>query len=119
MRASRRVFEVFRAHLARRGLLPKEGVIVDASFVEIPRQRNPRAENALVKEGKNPPEWSCGSRSNHTQSRHTPPLHFIHLRTAGGFWKRPLIGTHQLDMHLQGSFLIRRSLNWTIMGGPT
>jgi len=27
--------------------MPKEGVIVDASFVEVPRQRNTREENAL------------------------------------------------------------------------
>lgn len=58
------LFEVFRAHLARQGLLPKEGVIVDASFVEVPRQRNPRAENALLKEGKAPPDWSAKKRAH-------------------------------------------------------
>jgi IS5 family transposase len=55
---------VFRAHLARRGLLPKEGVIVDASFVEVPRQRNSRAENALLKEGQSPAEWSVKMRAH-------------------------------------------------------
>ena len=58
------LFEVFREHLARRGLLPKEGVIVDASFVEVPRQRNSRAENALLKAGQSPAEWSVKRRAH-------------------------------------------------------
>lgn len=53
------LFEVFREHLSRQGLLPKEGVIVDASFVEVPKQRNTRQENALIKEGKTPEDWSA------------------------------------------------------------
>ena len=52
------LFEVFNRHLAGQGLLPKEGVIVDATFVEAPRQRNTREENALIKEGKTPEGWS-------------------------------------------------------------
>jgi IS5 family transposase len=30
---------------------------VDASFVEVPRQRNTRAENAQIKEGRTPEDW--------------------------------------------------------------
>ena len=56
-RAFASLFEVFRAHLASQGLLPKEGVIVDASFVETPRQRNTRAENALIKSGQTPADF--------------------------------------------------------------
>lgn len=58
------LFEVFREHLSRQGLLPREGVIVDASFVEVPRQRNTRAENALIKEGKTPEDWSAKKRAH-------------------------------------------------------
>jgi hypothetical protein len=34
--------------------LAKEGVMIDASFAEVPKQRNSREDNALIKEGKVP-----------------------------------------------------------------
>ena len=40
------------------GLLASKGKIVDASFVEAPRQRNPREENAQIKKGKPPEDWN-------------------------------------------------------------
>lgn len=51
------LFGVFLHHLqTRHGLaLAKEGVMVDASFAEVPKQRNSRDENALIKEGIVPP----------------------------------------------------------------
>lgn len=52
------MFDEFHALLLRQGLLLKEGVMVDATFVEVPRQRNTRAENALIKEGQTPADWS-------------------------------------------------------------
>lgn len=58
------LFEVFSSYLASQGLLPKEGVIVDASFVEVPRQRNTRAENALIKAGQTPADWSAKKRAH-------------------------------------------------------
>ena len=50
------LFETFLAHLQKaHGLaLAKEGVMVDASFAEVPRQRNSREDNALIKEGEVP-----------------------------------------------------------------
>jgi IS5 family transposase len=58
------LFEVFSSYLAGQGLLPKEGVIVDASFVEVPRQRNTRAENALIRTGQIPAEWGPKKRAH-------------------------------------------------------
>ncbi len=58
------LFEVFSAHLASQGLLPKEGVIVDAIFDEVPRQRNTREENALIKVGQTPADWSLKKRAH-------------------------------------------------------
>lgn len=58
------LFEVFSSYLAGQGLLPKEGVIVDASFVEVPRQRNTREESALVKSGQTPADWSAKKRAH-------------------------------------------------------
>lgn len=57
------LFDAFVAHLAEKGLLPKNGCIVDASFVEVPRQRNTRAENAAIKEGKMPEGWEKDAKT--------------------------------------------------------
>jgi IS5 family transposase len=54
---ARELFEAFNRQLAERGLLVKEGVMVDATFVEVPKQRNSREDNAKVKKGETPPEW--------------------------------------------------------------
>ena len=58
------LFQAFRSHLAAQGPLPREGVIVDASFVEVPRQRNTRAENDLIKTGQIPKDWSPKKRAH-------------------------------------------------------
>ena len=49
-------FERFDKELRESGLLASKGKIVDASFVEVPRQRNRREENQRIKEGKVPEE---------------------------------------------------------------
>ena len=51
------LFAHFGAGLDAAGLLAHEGSIVDASFVEVPRQRNSREENAEIKSGKTPESW--------------------------------------------------------------
>ena len=38
---------------------PNAGSTIDASFVEVPRQRNTREENKQIKEGKTPAEWKA------------------------------------------------------------
>jgi IS5 family transposase len=58
------LFEVFKEHLSGQGLLPKNGVIVDATFVEVPKQRNSREENKGIKEGKVPEDWSSKKLSH-------------------------------------------------------
>lgn len=56
------LFDIFSSFLASQGLLPKEGVIVDASFVEVHRQRNTREEITLIKRDQTPAEWSAKKR---------------------------------------------------------
>jgi IS5 family transposase len=51
------LFALFNEALRSRGLLPKGGHIVDATFVEVPKQRNTREENAEIKEGRVPKGW--------------------------------------------------------------
>ena len=38
-------------HLRERGFILNQGALVDARFVDVPRQRNRRAENANIKKG--------------------------------------------------------------------
>lgn len=61
----RKLFERFGQLLQGEGLLAKEGSIVDASFVEAPRQRNSREENAQIKQGQRP----AGFDSNTAKGR--------------------------------------------------
>jgi len=51
------LFDLFLESLMSIGLIVNEGKIVDASFVEVPKQRNSREENKEVKEGKTPEAW--------------------------------------------------------------
>ena len=48
------LFERFNARLEDQGLIGREGKIVDASFVEAPRQRNTRDENEQIQRGEVP-----------------------------------------------------------------
>jgi len=52
-----KLFDRYRAHLEKKGLITNSGSIIDASFVEVPRQRNSREENMKIKEGKIPEDW--------------------------------------------------------------
>jgi IS5 family transposase len=52
-----KLFDRFKEELHQNNLIANEGKIVDASFVEVPKQRNNREENKQIKEGKIPDEW--------------------------------------------------------------
>ena len=47
----RKLFNCFYAELEKQRLIVSAGKMVDASFHEVPRQRNNREENALIKKG--------------------------------------------------------------------
>jgi len=51
MGLEKKLFDKFHAHLNTLGVILNEGKIVDASFVEVPKQRNTKEENAKIKEG--------------------------------------------------------------------
>jgi len=53
-----KLFEQFRQFLYDLGLYVNEGKIVDASFVEVPRQRNKKEENEQIKSGKGKELWN-------------------------------------------------------------
>ena len=52
-----KLFARFHQQLAQRGFVAQGGQMIDATFVEVPRQRNNREENALIKENAIPIEW--------------------------------------------------------------
>jgi len=51
------VFYRFVERLEEEGVITRSGSIVDATFVDVPRQRNTKDENKEIKEGKIPEEW--------------------------------------------------------------
>lgn len=50
----RAIFDVFNGQLRAAGLIASSGKIIDASFVEAPKQRNSRQENEQIKRGEVP-----------------------------------------------------------------
>jgi IS5 family transposase len=53
----RKLFDLFDRYLNQAGFTAKKGQMVDATFVETPRQRNTREENDAVKNGEIPDDW--------------------------------------------------------------
>jgi len=55
----RQLFDRFNAELDACGFAVKSGLIVDGSFVEVPRQRNTKVENEQIKKGEIPESFSA------------------------------------------------------------
>lgn len=51
------LFTKLDSELNKRGVIAHDGKMADASFVEVPRQRNTREENMQLKKGEIPEEW--------------------------------------------------------------
>jgi len=67
----REMFEIFNEKLQEIGLIKREGSIVDASFVDVPKQRNTREENAKIKKGEIPEEWQSPENINKLEQKDT------------------------------------------------
>ena len=52
------LFEQFHSYLDDLGMFVNEGKIIDASFVEVPRQRNKKEENEKIKSGEGDALWN-------------------------------------------------------------
>jgi len=52
-----KLFEEFGRMLEEKHMITHEGTIVDATFVDAPKQRNHHEENEQIKEGKVPEDW--------------------------------------------------------------
>lgn len=58
----KRLFKRFDRYLWEHGFTARKGQIVDASIVSVPIQRNSREENARIKKGEVPQDWSEAKR---------------------------------------------------------
>ena len=66
------MFYMFTEKLEKKKIITYSGSIVDAAFVEVPRQRNTKEENKEIKEGKIPLEWRAEKkRQKDTDARWT------------------------------------------------
>jgi IS5 family transposase len=71
-------FSLFIKELEKLNLIVNEGKIMDASFVEVPRQRNSRCENAQIKDGEIPESFTAKPhklRQKDTDARWTKKNH--------------------------------------------
>jgi IS5 family transposase len=55
--AIQKLFTLFDRYLNEAGFTAKKGQIIDATFVELPRQRNTRNENDTIEKGDIPDDW--------------------------------------------------------------
>ena len=46
-----KLFDSFTETLTAKGIIAKEGSMVDASFVDVPKQRNNREDNVIITKG--------------------------------------------------------------------
>jgi len=67
----RELFEIFNAKLQELGLVKREGSLVDATFVDVPKQRNSREENAKIKKGEVPEDWQTPENVNKLEQKDT------------------------------------------------
>lgn len=51
------LFARFHEQLVTRGYVARAGQMIDATFIEVPRQRNTREENTKIKASETPEEW--------------------------------------------------------------
>ena len=77
------LFAGFHQQLAMQGYVARAGQMVDATFVEVPRQRNTREENAQLKAGEVPEAWDepeakAVRRQKDTEARWTKKNHERH-----------------------------------------
>jgi len=65
------LFDLFNEKLKTLGVVKREGSLIDASFVEVPKQRNSRDENAKIKNGEIPEEWTKPENVNKLEQKDT------------------------------------------------
>ena len=70
-KAAEKLFCMYDEFLEKEGLISHKGTIVDATFVDAPRQRNSRDENKKIKNGEIPEEWTNPKNKNKLAQKDT------------------------------------------------
>jgi len=88
------LFDRFHGQLASQGYTARAGQMIDATFVEVPRQRNAREDNARIKAGETPVQWTQDSakpmlRQKDLDARWTQKNKETHLRVQEPRQRRP------------------------------
>jgi len=65
------LFDLFNQFLESSGVITHKGSLVDASFVDVPKQRNTREENKIIKEGNIPEEWQTPENQSKLEQKDT------------------------------------------------
>lgn len=65
------LFDRFGDHLRAQGLILNQGLILDASFVDVPRERNSREENATIKTGEIAQDWQSDENTSKIAQKDT------------------------------------------------
>ena len=65
------VFYRFVEQLEQKGIITRSGSIVDATFVDVPKQRNTKDENQDIKDGVIPEEWQGEENKNKLAQKDT------------------------------------------------
>ena len=70
-KAIEKCFALFVQMLDERGIITRKGSIVDATFVDAPKQRNSREDNAKIKKGEIPEDWKTLQNKNKLAQKDT------------------------------------------------
>jgi len=65
------LFELFNKNLYAMGIVKREGSLIDATFADVPKQRNSREENKKIKSGEIPEEWQTSENANKLAQKDT------------------------------------------------
>ena len=63
------LFDLFKQHLEAKGFIARGGQIIDATIVDVPKQRNTRDENEQVKNGETPEAWEKKPAKNRQKDK--------------------------------------------------
>ena len=64
-----KLFQRFGQHIEAKGYIARGGQMVDATIVPVPRQRNTREENDMVKSGQTPQAWEKSPAKNRQKNK--------------------------------------------------